>query len=354
MSVTLHRLGRVEYIDGLELQRQLQEARRANVLGDMLLLLEHNPVLTLGRGAKAMNVLASPEVLAAQGVELVETDRGGDVTYHGPGQLVGYPLLFLPPGRQDVRRYVRMIEETIIRALRRFGLEATRFEQWPGVWIAESRRGGPRKIAALGVHLSRWYTRHGFALNVAPNLGHFSLIVPCGIREAGVTSMAEELGHAPGFDEVQSVVAETFGEVFEQPLEPAPERKRTVAVAVRRGEQVLLLKRSEARGGFWQLVTGSVEAGEGPLAAAGRELVEETGISGPARPLDYVHSFALGTTSPPVLLEEHGFVAQASAEHVRLSAEHETFEWVGRAEALARLPFAGLREVVRRAYNDNV
>ena len=349
--ITVHHLGRVEYSDGLALQQALQESRRANQVGDTLLLLQHNPVLTLGRGAKAGNVLASPEALAAEGVELVETDRGGDVTYHGPGQLIGYPLLHLPPGKQDVRRYVRSLEETLIRTLGTFGLEATRFPQWPGVWIAQSRLGGPRKIAALGVHLSRWYTRHGFALNVEPRLEHFSLIVPCGIREAGVTSMAVELGAAPPMAEVEAEVARRFGEVFEAPLQTGPAAVRTVAVAARRGEQVLLLQRTEARGGFWQLVTGRIEPGEAAADAATRELAEETGGQGPVVDLHYAHAFALGDARPPVLCEERGFAARLSGE-VRLSAEHQRSEWVGRDEALARLPFAGLREVVRRSYSE--
>jgi lipoate-protein ligase B len=227
VSITVHHLGLVEYADGLELQRRFQEARRAGAVGDSLMLLQHPPVLTLGRGAKQHNVLASPEKLRALGVELHETDRGGDVTYHGPGQIVGYPLLYLPPGQQDVRRYVRRIEEVMIRVCAHFGIEAHREEKWPGVWT----KG--RKIAALGVHLSRWYTRHGFALNVQPNLQHFELIVPCGIREAGVTSMTQELGRPIFAEEVEPLVAQKFAEVFEQPLTPAPEPLRTVSVVVR-------------------------------------------------------------------------------------------------------------------------
>lgn len=351
--VTWHRLGRVEYDDGLELQWQFSAARRAGTVGDTLLLLEHPPVLTLGRGAEASNILTPKAQLDALGVEVFETDRGGDVTYHGPGQIVGYPLLHLGPGRQDVRKYVRALEETIIRTLAEWGLSATRFPQWPGVWIAESRRGGPRKICALGVHLSRWYTRHGFALNVAPDLSHFQLIVPCGIREAGVTSMTEELGQRIEPRDVEPRLAHHFGQVFECEVTAAPERPRTVSVVVRREDgAVLLLRRTPERGGFWQPVTGRVEAGELPAAAAARELREETGLAVPVAPLDYEHAFAWGDQEPPVVATETAFVARVGAEaRVTLDpAEHEAFEWVTPDEARARVPWAGLRRALALAF----
>ncbi|MBS1148738.1 MAG: lipB [Myxococcaceae bacterium] len=351
MSTTVYRLGRVEYPDGLDLQTQLQRARMAGQVGDTLLLLEHPPVLTLGRAAKAANILTPAEQLQRLGVAVFETDRGGDVTYHGPGQIVGYPLLHLVPGKQDVRKYVRGIEEVLIVALQHFGIAAVRMPQWPGVWLAQSRLGGPRKIAALGVHLSRWYTRHGFALNVSPNLAHFELIVPCGIREAGVTSMEAELGRQVPIAEVEAVLVQAFGQVFETPMEPAQPGLRTVSVVVHRDQRILALQRTEARGGFWQPVTGRIEAGESPEAAAQRELAEETGLTAPVRPLDYVHAFAQRETQPPRLIEETAFSAEAPAGFVpRLDpAEHRAFEWVEREEAIARFPYEGLKEAVRRA-----
>jgi len=350
--VTWHRLGRVEYADGLELQRQFQAARRADAVTDTLLLLEHPPVLTLGRGAKEGNIVAAPEVLAAEGVTVHETDRGGDVTYHGPGQLVGYPLLHLGPGRQDVRRYMRSLEEVIVRALKDFGLAGTRIEKWPGVWVAESRRGGPRKICALGVHLSRWYTRHGFALNVAPRLEHFGLIIPCGIREAGVTSMAEELGRALTLADVEPVVARHFGDVFESELREAEPPAKTVSVAVTRDDgKVLALRRVPERGGFWQIVTGRVEAGEDVRAAAAREVREETGLSLEVRPLDYVHAFAWGEAAPPKVARETAFAARAPPDAaIRLApSEHDAFEWVTLEAFEARVPYEGLRVAARLA-----
>lgn len=353
-AVTWHRLGRVEYADGLELQHQFQAARRAGAVTDTLLLLEHPPVLTLGRGADGANVLKPREALEAMGVGVFETDRGGDVTYHGPGQVVGYPLLHLEPGRQDVRRYVRSLEEVILRTLGDFGITAARIERWPGVWVEQSRLGGPRKICALGVHLSRWYTRHGFALNVAPELAHFELIVPCGITEAGVTSMAQELPFAaPSMGEVEARLVHHFGEVFESELAAGAPPTQTVSVTLvsRARDRVLLLKRTEARGGFWQPVTGRVQAGERADHAAVRELKEETGLDEAVEPLELPHAFSLGPLDgAPKVAVEHPFLARLDpAAPVRLSPEHEAFEWVSPEVAVARVPFEGLKRAVRAA-----
>jgi lipoyl(octanoyl) transferase len=327
------------------------QSHRAGTGGDTLLLLEHPPVVTLGRGAKAFNVLAGPEQLAAQGVSLVHTDRGGDVTYHGPGQIVGYPVLHLGPGQQDVRKYVRNLEEVLLRALAAFGITAHREAQWPGVWVQDSKAGGLRKIAALGVHLSRWYTRHGFALNVSPQLSHFELIVPCGIREAGVTSMELELGRAVPLPEVEQVLIDAFAAVFQLQPVPAPPRQRTVSVVVRDdGGRVLLLRRAPHRHGFWQQVTGKVEPGEQPTAAAARELREETGLAARVEALGYQHSFALGGSQPPRLIEETAFVARvAPGSAPNLSAEHDAWEWLDASVAQLRVPFSGLRKAIALA-----
>ena len=348
--VQVLRLGRVEYRDGLELQRQLQEARRAEQVPDTLLLLEHPPVLTLGRGAEETNILTPPARLEALGVEVFETDRGGDVTYHGPGQIVGYPLLHLGPGRQDVRKYVRAIEELMIRTVADWGLTATRIEQWPGVWVKESRRGGPRKIAALGVHLSRWYTKHGFALNVNTELSHFELIVPCGIREAGVTSMREELQKEVSVAEVEERIAHHFRAVFDCEVTEGPELRRAVSVVVTREDgKVLLLQRLASRGGFWQPVTGKVEPGESPLQAAQRELGEETGFQVEVQPLGYEHAFAYRDVRPPDLIRETAFAASASGEPRLDPSEHVAFGWFTPEEAKAKVPHPGLAKAVSLA-----
>ena len=350
MSAHWHRLGRVEYADGLELQRQFQQARRADAVPDSLLLLEHPPILTLGRGARDDNILTPKARLAALGVEVFETDRGGDVTYHGPGQIVGYPLLHLAPGKQDVRKYVRALEELMIRTVADWGLIATRIEKWPGVWIAESRRGGPRKIAALGVHLSRWYTKHGFALNVSTDLSHFELIVPCGIREAGVTSLRDELQREIAVAEVEDRIVHHFREVFECELTPGPEPRRTISVVVTRADgRVLLLQRTPARGGFWQPVTGRVELGESPVEAAQRELREETSLETAVAPLNYEHVFAFAEARAPDLIRETAFTTR-SDQPIRLSpAEHVALGWFTAEEAIAKVPHPGLAKAIALA-----
>ncbi len=208
------RLGIVPYAQGLELQQRLVDQRRAGDIDDTLLLLEHPHVITLGTASKASNVLLDATQRAASSIELFETGRGGDVTYHGPGQLVGYPILDLKPDRCDLHRYVRDIEEVIIRALRTWDVPATRITGLTGVWVNDA------KICAIGVRVSSgWITSHGFALNVATDLSFFGAIVPCGISDRGVTSLERVLGtHAPDMRIVSDVVTAAFAEVFERRL----------------------------------------------------------------------------------------------------------------------------------------
>jgi len=356
-TITVYRLGRVEYEDGLNLMRLFGDARRQGLATDALLLLEHPPVLTLGRGAKRENITASDERLSQEGVELFETNRGGDVTYHGPGQIVGYPIFLLPESRRDVRRYVRDVERSVMGTLSEWGITAGPIPKWPGVWLGQEGEPDARKIAAIGIHISRWLTSHGFALNVNTRMEHFRLIVPCGIREAGVTSMQRELGHAIPVADVEESLARGFCSVFEsERADPAP-LMRTVSVAVVRGHgaeaQVLLVRRRPERGGFWQILTGRVEAGESPAQAATRELEEETGLRLPVVDLAYRHAFAVGETLPPVLAQEHGFGVRAPPDSaVRLGPEHDAFEWVDVPTALERLPFRGLKETVRRTVSN--
>jgi lipoyl(octanoyl) transferase len=210
----VRRLGLVEYGEALEVQKQLVEERKAGRIPDQLLLLEHPPVITLGVKARndRSHVLASPEALLRAGVQLYETGRGGDVTYHGPGQLVGYPIIDLRPDRCDVHRYVRDLEEVLIEAVARIGIEAGRVPGLTGVWV------GSDKVAAIGVRISRWITSHGFALNVSSNLDHFRLIVPCGIRDKGVTSIEVLLGRPVAMSEVERAVISAFSSVFDRSI----------------------------------------------------------------------------------------------------------------------------------------
>jgi lipoyl(octanoyl) transferase len=209
-ELAIRRLGLVPYEQGVALQADLVERRRRGAVADTLLLLEHPHVITLGvrTHRDRAHVIATTEHLAARGVTVQESGRGGDVTYHGPGQLVGYPIIELPPERRDLHRYVRDLEESLIGAIRRFGIEAGRVSGRTGVWV------GDEKIAAIGVRISRWVTSHGFALNVTTDLGYFDLIIPCGISDRGVTSMERLLGVAPGLENVQDAVVDAFSDVF--------------------------------------------------------------------------------------------------------------------------------------------
>ncbi len=210
-SLTIQRLGLVPYGDGLELQARLVRERRADRIGDQLLLLQHPHVITLGTSSHSDHVLLDEAERRLLGIELFETGRGGDVTYHGPGQLVGYPILDLKPDRQDLHRYVRDLEQVLIEALATFGIDAGRREGLTGAWV------GDEKVAAIGVRVSSgWITSHGFALNVGTDLGFFDAIVPCGIREYGVTSMERLLKKAVSMTDVEDSVVEAFGKVFER------------------------------------------------------------------------------------------------------------------------------------------
>lgn len=203
------------YDEALALQRALVEDRKAGRIPDTLLLLEHPHVLTLGvRGGGRAHIVATPERLRELGVEVFETGRGGDVTYHGPGQLVGYPILDLRPDRQDVHRYVRDVEEVLIRAVAEFGIAAGRLKGFTGAWVSHPSRG-LEKIAAIGVRISRWVTSHGFALNVNTDLDFFRLIIPCGIADRGVTSIQALTGRQADMRRVEDAVVRAFIDVFD-------------------------------------------------------------------------------------------------------------------------------------------
>ena len=208
-TLEVTRLGRVGYARALDLQAELVRHRAAGEISDQLLLLEHPHVVTLGSGASRDHILATDAQLRARGIELFEAGRGGDVTYHGPGQLVGYPILRLGPGRRDLHRYLRDLEEVLIRALAAFEVTARRTDGLTGVWT------GGRKIAAIGIRVSSgWVTSHGFALNVSPDLGYFATIVPCGIHDREVTSLAECVGGPVPMAAVEDAVVSAFAQVF--------------------------------------------------------------------------------------------------------------------------------------------
>ena len=207
------RLGTIDYAEAHRLQKELQAKRISGEIEDTVLLLEHPPVLTMGRSAKEQHVLAAPEVLAARGISMHEVGRGGDVTYHGPGQLVAYPIIDLKPDRRDVRKYMWSLEETMIRTCADFGLSARRVEGLNGAWI------GDRKVGAVGVRISRWVTMHGLALNANSDLTHFDLIVPCGIQDKTVTSLSAELGRTVFAADVIDPLARHLADLFDTTVE---------------------------------------------------------------------------------------------------------------------------------------
>lgn len=214
-------VGLIAYQPACTLQRELVEARKAGAIPDVLLLCEHPHVITLGRNGKRDNLRAGERLLAQMNVEFHDADRGGDITYHGPGQIVGYPILDLAQHRRDIRWYVEQIEEMMIGATADFGLAAHRSDANHGVWLDIS--GGEAKLAALGVHLSRWVTSHGFAYNVATDLRYFDLIVPCGVAGKRATSLERALGRAVSIDEVRERLVAHFASVFSRdPLKMAP------------------------------------------------------------------------------------------------------------------------------------
>jgi lipoyl(octanoyl) transferase len=207
----VRQLGRIGYAEALQLQRLLVEGRQRAALPDQLLLLEHPHTITLGRNGRREHLLASAEALDRAGIALRATDRGGDITYHGPGQLVGYPILDLREWKRDVGAYVRALEQTIIDALGDYGVSAGRVPSLTGVWVEG------RKIAAIGVHIGRWVTSHGFALNVNTDLSYFQYIVPCGLTRPVIS--LERLGVRAGLPEVGARVAAHFGRVFDREME---------------------------------------------------------------------------------------------------------------------------------------
>lgn len=213
-SLEVRHLGRIAYREALSLQQTLVDDRRAGRVGDLLLLLEHPHVITVGvkRESGASHIVATPETLAARGIEVCEAGRGGDVTYHGPGQVVGYPILDLSPDRCDVHRYVRDLEDVMARTAADFGVSAGRIPGLTGAWV------GADKLGAIGVRISRWITSHGFAFNVMTDLANFDLIVPCGLRDRGVTSLSRVLGRPVDMTQVEADLVRHFCEVFDRQL----------------------------------------------------------------------------------------------------------------------------------------
>ena len=346
----LHQLHLITYENALKLQQKLVDMRQRDDIDDQFLLLEHPPVITLGRGGDAANLLATPEALTQQRVRFFETTRGGDITYHGPGQLVGYPILHLGEGNRDVRRYVFNLEEVLIRTVADYGITAERLEGKRGIWV------GNEKIAAIGVRIARWVTSHGFALNVTTNLDHFRLITPCGLHGSGVTSIEKLTGRHVPLDEVRDVVARHFAEVFNREIVPRAETIRLIKVLVHDEKRILLLHRRPERGNFWQPITGSIEKDELPFDAAQRELHEETGNGAVPESMNLTQSFMiesqfLAARYPlPIIASEVAFTARLDSRlPIRMDAEeHDEFGWFTFAEAYERIKWSDDREALEQ------
>ncbi len=212
MSCHVIDLGNLDYAEAFTLQKDEVERVQASRGGERLYFVEHPHVISVGRNADGSALLAAPDFLAQRGVSVANTDRGGDATYHGPGQLVGYPILALEDDQRDIRRYVFDLEEVLLRTLLSFGVRGRRHAEHRGAWIAD------RKIASLGIRISRWVTMHGFALNVSTDLDYFKLIHPCGIVGCEMTSLEKELGAAPPMDDVKATFAGHFGAIFNRDL----------------------------------------------------------------------------------------------------------------------------------------
>ncbi len=355
----IRRLGRVSYEAGLRMQKALALGVREGRLPDQVLLLEHPPVFTLGRNATRQDIHVNDAFLDERGVEVFETDRGGQVTYHGPGQLVVYPICNLGDGRKDLGRFVRGLEEAMIRTAGDFGVTAERLEGFPGIWVDTPR--GWEKLGALGIHLQRWITTHGIAFNVATEMHHFRWITPCGITDKGVCSLASLRGEAaPTWEQAAERMEGHLTEVFGFELLPVtPPSQSVSALTWRRGPQgpeVLVMLRQPDQGLWWSSVTGMLEPGESLEAAAHRELKEEVGLTGTLTPLDLVHTFWVDPAilhlpeGEPRFNTETCFHMEVLADaEVRLSPEeHSEYRWCSLEEAHALMHWEGSKAAVKR------
>lgn len=355
----IRRLGRVSYEAGLRMQKALAQGVREGKLPDQVLVLEHPPVFTLGRNATRQDIHVNDAFLDERGVEVFETDRGGQVTYHGPGQLVVYPICNLGDGRKDLGRFVRGLEEAMIRTAGDFGVIAERLEGFPGVWVNTAH--GWEKLGALGIHLQRWITTHGIAFNVAPEMHHFRWITPCGITDKGVCSLSSLLGEgSPTWELAAAHMEGHLAEVFGFDLRPVtPPSQSVSALTWRRGPQgpeILVMLRQPDQGLWWSSVTGLLEPNESLEAAAHRELQEEVGLSGILTPMNLVHTFWVDPAilhlpeGEPRFNTETCFHMEVPADaEVRLSPEeHSEYRWCNLEEAHALMRWEGSKAAVKR------
>jgi lipoyl(octanoyl) transferase len=359
-AAQLRRFRRVFYPAGLRMQKALSTYVQEEGRPDQLVILEHNPVFTLGRNATRADIHVTSDFLDQQGVEVCETDRGGEVTYHGPGQIVVYPICNLREGRQDVGRLVRGLEEAMIRTAADFGVVADRLKGFPGIWVETPR--GLEKLGAIGLHLSRWISTHGLAFNVDPFLPHFRWITPCGITDKGVCSLRSLRGEdCPDWEIAADRLQSHLAEVLALDLTPGRAPSRSANALTWRqgtgGPEVLMMLRTPESGCWWQSVTGMLEPGESPEAAAHRELFEETGLTARGfRDLGLSHSFWVDPAvvrfpdAEPRFNTETCFAMEVDATApVRLNpSEHTEYRWCTWTEAMALMKWEGSKAALRR------
>jgi lipoyl(octanoyl) transferase len=347
-------LSRVFYSAGLRMQRGLSDFVQDQGRPDQILVLSHNEVFTLGRNATRADIHLSDSLLQEAGIEVHETDRGGQVTYHGPGQVVVYPICNLRGGREDLGRLVRGLEEAMIRTAAGWGVTAFRLKEYPGVWV--DAPAGQEKLGAVGLHLHRWTTTHGIAFNVDPDLTRFRWITPCGITDKGVCSLASLLGPAaPSWEEAAERLAHHLVDCLG--LDPLPIRPRSRSVnaltwrRAAEGPQVLMMLRQPDQGLWWSSVTGMVEDEEDLEATAHREVEEETGLRGTLHSLDLQHTFWVDPAlirfpdPEPRFNTETCYHMEVPADlAVRLdTGEHSEYRWCSIPEALDLMRWEGSR-----------
>jgi len=352
-------LGMVLYGAGLNMQKALAEHVQTNGKPDQILILEHDPVYTLGRSAVRTDIHQSDEFLAENGIEVRQTDRGGQVTYHGPGQVVVYPICNLREDRQSVGRFVRGLEQAMINSARDFGVDAGRLNGHPGAWVNTGR--GLEKIGALGVHLSRWVSTHGIAFNLDPCMNHFGWITPCGISDKGVCSLRSILGNGcPSREEVEKSLAKHLSEILALDPAPAASPSESISAIVWRrglgGPEVLMMLRCPSDGVWWSSSTGMVEDGEMPEAAAIRETQEECGLIGKIQPLDFKHTFWMDPRLEKISSDEPQFCTE-NCFHIEVAPDafvslnpmkHSEYRWCALEAAIRLTAWEGSKTALKK------
>lgn len=351
----LHNLGKVHYRASLRMQTIAKQ--KAKDLGEQhIFFLEHNPVYTLGKFASSENLLWDTNQIEIHGIQKFDTDRGGDITYHGPGQIVIYPIMNLQLLGCKLGDFIRTLENVMIQTAATFNVNAQRLQGDSGVWVVNGH--GFDKLGAIGLHVSHWITSHGLAFNVSPNLDHYKGINACGFKERGVVSLQSLLGSkAPSVQRVKEELLRNFKTSFNlEYLNPEASSKSISCIVYCRRDgvlQILMMKRVERDGGWWQSVTGMMDANETIHETAQREVFEETGITGKLLDLEYDHIFALpvvDSSQPLRLINEHCLGLEVEKhDGVKLNpAEHDEFTWVDVNTAKAMTPWDGMRIALDR------